>query len=155
DLDGGTQLVLQPVLVGNSKVTTEQLNQARDIIVQRGDANGVAGAEVTTRNGEDIVVSVPGTSLDKTTEDAIRKSSQMRFRPVLAAAPGVNQPIPTGTDTGTATGTATGTGTATPSKAPSPSATATGSATPAGSALPGAFVKATTPPTPTGSATGS
>lgn len=155
DLDGGTQLVLKPVLVGNSKVTNEQLTQARDIIVQRVDANGVAGAEVTTRNGEDIVVSVPGTSLDKTTEDAIRKSSQMRFRPVLAAAPGVNQPTPTGTDTGTATGTATGTGTATPSKAPSPSATATGSATPAGSALPGAFVKATTPPTPTGSATGS
>lgn len=149
DLDGGTQLVLKPVLVGNSRVTNEQLTQARDIIVQRVDANGVAGAEVTTRNGEDIVVSVPGTSLDKTTEDAIRKSSQMRFRPVLAAAPGVNQPTPTGT----ATGTATGTGTATPtSKAPSPSATATGSATSAGSGLPGAFVKATTP-TPTDTAT--
>lgn len=144
DLDGGTQLVLKPVLVGNSKVTNEQLTQARDIIVQRVDANGVAGAEVTTRNGEDIVVSVPGTSLDKTTEDAIRKSSQMRFRPVLAAAPGVNQPTPTDTATGTATPS---------SKAPSPSATATGSATSAGSGLPGAFVKATTPPTPTDSTT--
>nr|WP_238338516.1 protein translocase subunit SecD [Pedococcus badiiscoriae] len=154
DLDGGTQLVLKPVLVGNAKVTSDQLTQARDIIVQRVDANGVAGAEVTTRNNEDIVVSVPGTSLDKTTEDAIRKSSQMRFRPVLATAPGVNQPTPT--STGTATGAPTGaaTGTATPGTVvPKPSATATGSATTAKSGLPEAFIKATTPPTPTGAAT--
>ena len=73
DLEGGTQMVLEPVLVGNAKVdSTEQLNQARDIIVQRVDANGVAGAEVTTRNGQNIVVSMPGTP-DKATEDAIRK----------------------------------------------------------------------------------
>ena len=48
------------VLVGNNKVSSEQLNQARDIIVQRVDANGVAGAEVTTRGGRNIVVSMPG-----------------------------------------------------------------------------------------------
>ena len=142
DLDGGTQLVLKPVLVGNNKVTSEQLTQARDIIVQRVDANGVAGAEVTTRNGQDIVVSVPGKSLDKTTEDAIRKSSQMRFRPVLATAPGVNQPTPTGTATGAPTGTATSGGTSTATS------TATGAATTAKSALPGVFVKDTTKPTP-------
>jgi preprotein translocase subunit SecD len=154
DLDGGTQLVLKPVLLGNTKVTSEQLTQARDIIVQRVDANGVAGAEVTTRNSEDIVVSVPGKSLDKTTEDAIRKSSQMRFRPVLAQAPGTNQPTPTstGTATGTATGTGTGTGTAT-GTATTSGPKATGSATSAGSPLPGAFVKSTTEPTPSGTST--
>jgi preprotein translocase subunit SecD len=151
DLDGGTQLVLKPVLVGNSKVTNEQLTQARDIIVQRVDANGVAGAEVTTRNGQDIVVSVPGKSLDKTTEDAIRKSSQMRFRPVLAAAPGTNQPAPTTTGTGTATGAPTGTATGT---ATGTVPSASGAATTAGSALPGAFVKSTTEPTPSATATG-
>jgi preprotein translocase subunit SecD len=150
DLDGGTQLVLKPVLVGTNKVTNEQLSQARDIIVQRVDANGVAGAEVTTRNSEDIVVSVPGKSLDKTTEDAIRKSSQMRFRPVLATAPGTNQPAPTGTSTGTPTGTATGTPTGT---ATGTVPGATGTATTAGSGLPGAFVKSTTNPTPSGTAT--
>ena len=46
DLEGGTQMVLEPVLVGTNEVSSEQLNQARDIIVQRVDANGVAGAEV-------------------------------------------------------------------------------------------------------------
>jgi preprotein translocase subunit SecD len=163
DLEGGTQLLLKPVLVGNQKVSSDQLNQARDIIVQRVDANGVAGAEVTTRNGEDIVVSMPGIP-DRATEDAIRKSSQMQFRGVLAAAAGTNQPVPSTTPTGTATGPAT--------SAPTPSATATaktpaatGSTTKAKSGLPGAFVKATTAPkpaatntltpsaTPTGSAT--
>ena len=153
DLDGGTQLVLKPVLVGTNKVSSDQLSQARDIIVQRVDANGVAGAEVTTRNGQDIVVSVPGKSLDKTTEDAIRKSSQMRFRAVLAAAPGVNQPVPQTTPSGTAT---TPAGSATQSPTGSGVPTATGSATTAKSALPGAFVKTGTTPnatTPTGSAT--
>lgn len=154
DLEGGTQLVLKPVLVGTNKVTNEQLSQARDIIVQRVDANGVAGAEVTTRNNEDIVVSMPGTP-DKATEDAIRKSSQMRFRPVLATAPGTNQPTPTGTSTGTATGAPTGTATGAPTgTATGTVPAATGTATTAGSGLPGAFVKSTTQPTPGGAATG-
>lgn len=159
DLEGGTQMILEPVLVGNAKVSTEQLNQARDIIVQRVDANGVAGAEVTTRNGTNIVVSMPGTP-DKATEDAIRRSSQMRFRPVLAAAPGVNQPAPT--TSGTATGTASPTGSPSATATGSATATATGAATTAKSALPGAFVKSSTTPTPspttsspTGTSTGS
>jgi preprotein translocase subunit SecD len=141
DLEGGTQIVLEPVLVGTNTVSSDQLSQARDIIVQRVDANGVAGAEVTTRGGRNIVVSMPGTP-DRQTEEAIRKSSQMRFRPVLAAAPGTNQPQPTSTPTGTATGAPSGT--ATTGAVP----TATGSATTtAKSALPGAFVKSTTSPT--------
>ena len=146
DLEGGTQIVLEPVLVGNAKVTNDQLNQARDIIVQRVDANGVAGAEVTTRNGADIVVSIPGTP-DKATEDAIRKSSQMRFRPVLAAAPGVNQPAPTGTRHA-APPPGTATGTATPARRPAGRATATGAATTAKSA-PARRVRQGAPPPPT------
>jgi preprotein translocase subunit SecD len=144
DLEGGTQLVLQPVLVGNSSVSQDQLNQARDIIVQRVDANGVAGAEVTTRNGQDIVVSMPGIP-DRATEDAIRKSSQMRFRPVILAAAGTTAPTPTTTPTGTSTGPLapppTGKATSTPSAKATPATT-----TKAGSALPGAFVRATTAP---------
>ncbi len=152
DLEGGTQIILDPVLVGNAKVTTEQLNQARDIIVQRVDSNGVSGAEVTTQ-GNNIVVSMPGVP-DKTTEDAIRRSSQMLFRPVLAAAPGVNQPVPTatGTETG-ATGTPTGTPTGTATTPGSEVPKATGTATTAKSGLPGAFVKSTTPTTPAASPT--
>jgi preprotein translocase subunit SecD len=151
DLEGGTQMILQPVLVGTNKVSSDQLSQARDIITQRVDANGVAGAEVTTRGGQDIVVTMPGVP-DKATEDAIRKSSQMRFRAVLVAQPTAAQPAPTSTPSGTATGT--GKTTAPGGEVPS-TATATSSATTQSkSALPGAFLQATTPPaTPTGSAT--
>jgi preprotein translocase subunit SecD len=151
DLEGGTQMILQPVLVGTNKVSSDQLSQARDIITQRVDANGVAGAEVTTRGGQDIVVTMPGVP-DKATEDAIRKSTQMRFRAVLVAQPTAAQPVPTSTPSGTATGT--GTATAPGGEVPS-TATATSSATTQSkSALPGAFVQATTPPpTPSGSAT--
>ena len=156
DLEGGTQMILQPVLVGTNKVSSDQLSQARDIITQRVDANGVAGAEVTTRGGQDIVVTMPGVP-DKATEDAIRKSSQMRFRAVLVAQPTVTQPVPTSTPGGTATGTGTATsGGEAPTKS---SATSSATTTKAKSALPRAFVQATTPPvtpatTPTGSATG-
>ena len=148
DLEGGTQIVLEPVLVGTNTVSSDQLDQARDIIVQRVDANGVAGAEVTTRGGRNIVVSMPGQPT-KQTEDAIRKSSQMRFRPVLAAAAGTNQPQPTQTPSGTATGQPTGSAT---TKAPVPTATG-GTTSPAKSGIPQALTNGTTTPTPSGSAT--
>ncbi|QGN57363.1 protein translocase subunit SecD [Nostocoides sp. HKS02] len=150
DLEGGTQLVLQPVLVGSQKVSSDQLNQARDIIVQRVDANGVAGAEVTTRNGEDIVVSMPGIP-DRATEDAIRKSSQMQFRGVLESAAGTTAPVPSTTPTGSPTGS--GTSAPTPSATATVKAPATSATTKAKSGLPGAFVKATTAPTPAATAT--
>ncbi|WP_346767544.1 protein translocase subunit SecD [Knoellia koreensis] len=151
DLEGGTQIVLQPKLVGDQKVTAEQLDQARGIIVQRIDSNGVSGAEVTTRGGENIVVSMPGEP-SKQDEDAIRRSSQMQFRGVLAEAPGTNQPVPTGTTSGTTTGKPTGTATGSATGTPKPSATASASTTGAGSAVPQAFVRSTTPP-PTPAAT--
>lgn len=146
DLEGGTQIVLEPKLVGDQKVTSDQLEQARGIIVQRIDSNGVSGAEVTTRGGTNIVVSMPGEP-SKQDEDALRRSSQMQFRGVLAVAPGSPQATPTDTGTGTATdaptGTATGTATTEGSEVPK----ATDSATTAKSAVPGAFVQSTTPPT--------
>ncbi|HEV7195738.1 MAG TPA: protein translocase subunit SecD [Pedococcus sp.] len=159
DLEGGTQLVLQPVLVGNQSVSQDELNQARDIIVQRVDAGGIAGAEVTTRNGQSIVVSMPGIP-DKATEDAIRKSSQMQFRGVLEAASGVPQPVPSTTSSGATT---TPGSTATPGATATSGAKATSGASPkasttttAKSGLPQAFVKATTgTSTPSATATGS
>lgn len=142
DLEGGTQLVLSPKLVGAQKVSQQQLNQARDIIVQRVDANGVAGAEVTTENGQNIVVSMPGTP-DRATLDAVRKSSQMQFRGVLVAAPVA---APTPAPSGTATGTATPSGTATTPGSPATSSTTSG----AKSVIPDSLRAATTPtPSPT------
>ena len=100
DLEGGTEMTLEPVLNDpNAQVSQGQLDKARDIIAQRVDSYGVAEAEVTTQGGRNIVVSIPGQP-DAATLDAIRKPSQLRFRAVLAADAGSPQPTATST-TGT------------------------------------------------------
>lgn len=154
DLKGGTQMILAPKVVGGQTVTADQVAQARDIIVQRVDANGVAGAEVTTEGGNNIVVSMPGVP-DQATLDAIQKSSRMEFRAVLKAGSGIPAtavPTPTGTSTGTSTGAPTGTATT-----PSGGSTASASPTTAKSVVPPALRQATpsttTATTPSPSAT--
>jgi preprotein translocase subunit SecD len=154
DLEGGTELVLQPVLVGTEKINEGQVNRAVDIIRQRIDANGVSEAEIATQGGQNIVVSIPGTPSPEQL-DAIRKPSQLRFRAVYVQALDTNAtqvnpgggatgtPTPTGTATTPATGKPSATGTATPST----------SATAQNGAVPDALRAATTPATPTGTAT--
>ncbi len=160
DLEGGSQLILSPVVTGGQKVTANGLSQARDIIVQRVDANGVAGAEVTTTSDNKIVVSMPGTP-DRATLDSIRKSSQMQFRGVLCATGSATQPAwcpattpagpaPAPTPTGTASPTATG-GAKAPATSGAPTATGSRTST-AKSAIPQGLRSATTP-TPSSTAT--
>nr|WP_221935361.1 protein translocase subunit SecD [Janibacter cremeus] len=102
DLAGGTQIVLEPRVEG-SAVSSDQLAQARDIIVQRIDSQGTTGAEVTTQGDSNIVVAMPGTPTEEQ-EEAISASSQMQFRPVLATAVGSTkaaEPTPSGTESPT------------------------------------------------------
>ncbi|HEX8973471.1 protein translocase subunit SecD [Oryzihumus sp.] len=152
DLEGGTQLILKPVITNGGSISQDQINQAVDIMRQRVDSTGVSEAEVTTQGGSNVVVSLPGTP-DKATIDSLKRSSQLRFRAVLVEAAGAPQPTPTSTGTATAP---SGTPGATPtsgSKATAPSGTATTSAK---SAFPPALSKDTTPtPTPTATGTGS
>ncbi len=165
DLEGGTQMVLQPVLADpNAQVSAGQLDKARDIIAQRVDSNGVAEAEVTTQGGRNIVVSIPGQP-DPKTLDAIRKPSQLRFRPVLVAAPGTPTADQTQTGTATSTGAPT-TSTPTPTTPgpvftmePAPTTSANAPIPPAltqdDTPSPAAASTATPSPSPTGSATAS
>ncbi len=153
DLEGGTQIVLQPVVVGGSGgVNAQQLQQSVDIIRARIDGSGVGEAEVTTEGGQNVVVAVPGT-IDQRQRDLIKQSSQLRFRAVLVAGAGASTPVPTGTATPgatpsgspTAAPTASGTPTAT-SGTPTPSASPSSSG--AGRALPQALLRAATTPAP-------
>lgn len=84
DLSGGTQLILSPQVndAGGGQVTSEQLDQAVEIIRQRVDGSGVAEAEVTTQSGKNVVVSIPGT-LSPETRALIQTSAQMSFRAVI------------------------------------------------------------------------
>lgn len=97
DLQGGTQIILEPRLAEGQTVSEEQLSQAVAIIRQRVDASGVAEAEVTTQGGENIVVAIPGEP-DQATLERIRSSAKLEFRPVLITSPAPAEPQEAPTD---------------------------------------------------------
>jgi preprotein translocase subunit SecD len=82
DLEGGTQMVLAPEVTGGEEVSTDQLDQAVEIIRQRVDGSGVAEAEIATQGGQNVVVSMPGVP-DEETRALIQASANMEFRPVI------------------------------------------------------------------------
>nr|WP_237398158.1 protein translocase subunit SecD [Rathayibacter rathayi] len=92
DLEGGTQIVLQPQLNDGDTVSSEQLTQAVSIIRQRIDASGVSEAEITTQGSSNIVVSIPGTPDDETLQ-RIEASAKLDFRPVLVASQATNSSV--------------------------------------------------------------
>ncbi|MCC3291332.1 MULTISPECIES: protein translocase subunit SecD [unclassified Arthrobacter] len=98
DLEGGTQMILAPeVQGGDSEISTEQLDQAVEIIRQRVDGSGVSEAEISTQSNRNVVVSLPGVP-DPETRELIQASANMEFRPVLAGGGGqgaaVTDPTP-------------------------------------------------------------
>ena len=86
DLEGGRQVVLQPVVGKGQSVNAGQLDQAVSIIRQRVDGSGVSESEVTTLGGNNIVVSMPGNP-SKEVLDSLAQSSQLMFRAVLGSQP--------------------------------------------------------------------
>lgn len=82
DLEGGTQIILEPQVDNGAEITPEDINQAIEVIRQRVDSSGVAEAEITSQGGQNIVVALPGQP-DEATLDLVRQSAQMRFRALL------------------------------------------------------------------------
>lgn len=122
DLQGGTQIILEPLIAeGAADVTTEQLEQAVTIIRQRVDATGVSEAEISTL-GSNIVVAIPGEP-DQATLDRLQASAKLEFRAVLVAG------APSATTAGDGTD-ADGDGTPDPTESATPDPAATPSATP-------------------------
>lgn len=76
DLQGGTRVTLVPQ---GADPTQDQLKQARDILEQRVNGQGVSGAEVII-NGSTLVITVPGE--DTTQAQQVGRTSQLLFRPV-------------------------------------------------------------------------
>jgi len=147
DLEGGTQLILEPKVVGNQKINEGQVQKAVDIIRARVNGSGVSEAEVSTQGGQNIVVSLPG-SPDKATIASLQKSSQLRMRAVLVEAPTAQAPVPT--PTGPATGNPSAPATSKPATS-KPAATGTSTSAPK-SGFPPALAAATAP-APTAKAT--
>jgi preprotein translocase subunit SecD len=117
DLQGGTQIILAPVVQEGTKVTEEQLLQAVSIIRQRVDASGVSEAQINTQGNNNIVVSIPGNP-DENTLKLIRSSAKLEFRPVLATGQGVSATASNTGATDSATASATPTASASATTAP-------------------------------------
>lgn len=110
DLEGGTQIILQPIADSGADVPQETINQAIEVIRQRVDSSGVSEAEIASQ-GDKIVVSLPGHPSEETL-DLVRTSAKMEFRPVLSY--GAPEPVATDTATDGATAAATDAAAATP-----------------------------------------
>ncbi|MCD5316376.1 protein translocase subunit SecD [Kineosporia babensis] len=119
DLEGGTEIILEPRPLNGENITptSEQLNEAVNVIRQRVDGSGVSEAEITTQSGKNIVVSLPGNP-DEETRNLVKQSAQMNFRPVLIAA-AVGMPTTTPTESAGDEDAETG---ATPSASATPKA---------------------------------
>lgn len=97
DLQGGTQVILSPLLLDGQAVTPEQLDQAVSIIRQRVDASGVSESQVVTQGDRNIVVSIPGVP-DENTLALIKASAKLEFRAVLVTSVGAPSSSVDGTD---------------------------------------------------------
>ena len=80
DLQGGASVTLQP----EGEFTPSALNQAVEIIEQRVNSLGVSEPEIT-RQGDNIVVNLPGVSDQQKALDIIGRQGELLLRPVLQA----------------------------------------------------------------------
>ena len=82
DLQGGVAVVLEPT----EPTTDDALDQAIEIIRNRVDGLGVAEPEIA-RQGDSIVVQLPGVDQQQRALDLVGATAELRFRPVLLQLP--------------------------------------------------------------------
>ena len=80
DLQGGTEVILRPT--EGQEYSGDDLDQAREIISRRVDGLGVAEPDIT-RQGNNIVVQLPGVEDQERAIDLIGQTAELTFRPVL------------------------------------------------------------------------
>ena len=78
DLQGGVAVVLEPT----EPASDDSLDQAIEIIRNRVDGLGVAEPEIA-RQGDSIVVQLPGVDQQQRALDLVGATAELRFRPVL------------------------------------------------------------------------
>jgi preprotein translocase subunit SecD len=97
DLQGGTQVILDPQPIGeDAEITEEQLQQSVEIIRARVNGLGVSEADISIQgsgNEAVLVVSVPNVSQDRIVE-LVGRTALLNFRPVSQ----ILDPQPVGTD---------------------------------------------------------
>ncbi|HLJ09332.1 MAG TPA: protein translocase subunit SecD [Acidimicrobiia bacterium] len=105
DLQGGISVVLAPK--AGTNVKSDTLGQAVNIIRNRVDSLGVAEPDVS-RQGNDIIVDLPGVKNQQQALDIVGQTAELRFRPVLGSLPPESSSVTTTTAPGATTTTASG-----------------------------------------------
>jgi preprotein translocase subunit SecD len=119
DLQGGVSVVLEPT----SQTSGDALGQSVDIIRDRVDALGVAEPEIT-RQGDAIVVQLPGVKNRDRALELVGQTAELRFRPVLQDLTGAEVIQPEENTGATTTTTEGGAGSTTTTTAPPTTTTA-------------------------------
>jgi len=121
DLQGGISVVLAPK--AGTKVKSDTLGQAVNIIRNRVDSLGVAEPEVS-RQGNNIIIDLPGVKNREEALNIVGQTAELRFRPVLGTLPPESSSATTTTTAAGATTTTTAAGaSATTTKAGASSST--------------------------------
>ena len=131
DLQGGTRITLEASTANGEEITPEKLEEARGIIDQRVNGQGVAEAEVAVQGDRNIVVEIPGQKR-KDLVESVQQTAQLRFRLVAAVAPGRASEQPTAEPSASPSGE--------PSASPSAEPKASKSAKPKNRAVSGGLV---------------
>src|SRR5215469_18131452 len=98
DLKGGVQLTYKGKPTAQSKVDSESLNRAIEIMRNRVDQLGVAQPEIQRSGAEEITVALPDVSNATRAQDEVGKTAQLFFydwEPNVIGADG--KPAPTET----------------------------------------------------------
>lgn len=99
DLQGGLSVVLAPK--GDQPGVGDKLDKAVDIVRSRVDALGVAEPEIS-RQGDTIVVDLPGVDEQERARSLIGRTAELQFRPVLNILPAGAEEAPPPTSPTTA-----------------------------------------------------
>ena len=81
DLQGGTQVIFKAVAPGGKTPSKSSMGEARQIMEQRVNANGVSNSEVVVQGSNRIQISIPGKSANDVAN--IGSAAKLNFRPVL------------------------------------------------------------------------
>jgi len=150
DLSSGTQLSMQATTLTGGIPSSDEMNEAKSIILSRVNATGNTGAEVQTQGSNILNVSVPGKTTTQT-EQLVSETALLNFRQTLLYEPysGASS-IPSASATPSASASASPSASASSAAKATPSASSSASPKASGTA---ASPKASASSSPSPSAT--
>lgn len=121
DISGGMQMVLEAKDTEKVQVNSEVMQSVISVVRNRVDGLGVAEPEIT-RQGDAIVIQLPGIDDREQALELVGQTAELRFRPVLQVLPPGLEGLETGGEEPTEPDPADADGTTTTAPAPTTSA---------------------------------